>query len=533
MSDKKRVYLNLILYEYNLEHFNFLKNLAAEYGSLTIGIPSDYVMARLFGEGRNGYSAERVRDFWLQFKFVEDIVVFDNHKFGYQDMYEKLHFDVCFYGSEYGIQFVKDKAFFESRGVSFLSLMPENFIFTNPIDSFSLSLKNIQKDKKLILFGTGKYFDLFIKRYSSQCAIAYAVDNNSNLWNTQKSSVQIFSLEKLKEENVQDCLVVLCAKNFSSMKNDLFSVGEFNYRTLIFCNPISLLEEMCLGLKAEDEYLKKAQRINLIMMAEVNRVCKKYNIPYYVICGSLIGVVRHHGFIPWDDDVDLAFTREGYEKLKSVAKNEWASGDFTFVDYEDYGVFYDFMPRLVYNKERLPIKAFDKVNDVSAVDVRGKLFVDFYIFEDAGKNPKRHYRAVKKMQAIYTMCMGHRPCLDFDEYKRLPKSKIMLLKVMTKIGSLIPLKTLFSWYEKTRRFAINENSDYYFCANFAILCIDRRIKKAFLGNGKEMQMENLKVRVPIDCDAFLENMTYHNYMNYPGLSVQKPSHYFNSDIEIW
>lgn len=533
MSEQKRVYLNYILYAYNLGPFEALKSLAAQYGRLTIGIPSDYVMARLYGEGRNGYTAAVARDFWIQMKFIDDVVILGDHNFGYQEMYERLKFDVCFYGSEYGRQFEADKKFMAEHGVQFLSLAPAAADLSLPMDAMTVALKNLQKDKKLILFGTGKYFDLFLNRYSSNHSIAYAVDSDPSRCDLVKNGVKVMTTQALRGENPNDCLVVFCAKNYASMKESLLSLGAFDYQTLLFSNLISLIEEMNLAIKAEDEYLKNAHRINILMMAEVDRVCRKYNIPYYVICGSLIGVVRHHGLIPWDDDVDLAITREGFERLREAAKVEWASGDFTFVDYDEYGVFYDFMPRLVYNKERLPIKAFDKLCDKSLVDVKGKLFVDFYIFDEAGKNPKRHYRAVKIMQTLYIFCMGHRPVLNFEEYERLPKRKQKLLKIMTRIGSLIPLKLLFACYEKTRRFAIKENSDYYYCASFAILCIDRRVKKSFLGEGKEMQMENLMVRVPVDCDGFLENMTYHNYMNYPGLSVRKPSHYFNSDLDIW
>ena len=533
MPDTKRVYLNYILYPYNLAPFDFLKNLAAQYGSLTIGIPSDYVMARLYGEGRNGYTAAAVRDFWKEFKFIDDIVILDDRNFGYQEMWERLKFDVCFFGSEYGRRFEADKKFMAERGVDFVSLAPDAADLSRPIDAMTFALKNLPKEKKLVLFGTGKYFDLFIKKYSSQHSIAYAVDSDSSRWNSEKSGVEIMPPQALKDEKTKDCLVVLCAKNFASVKESFCALGDFDYRTLLFSNSISLMEEMNLAIMAEDEYLKEAHRINVLMTAEFDRVCRKYRIPYYMICGSLIGVVRHHGLIPWDDDVDVAVTRDGFERLKEAAKTEWAEGDFSFVDCDDYGPFYDFMPRLVYNKERLPIKAFDKLGDKAAVDIKGKMFVDVYIFEEAGKNPKRHYRAVKLMQAIYTMCMGHRAILNFEDYARLPKQKQRLLKFMTKVGSFIPLKVLIAWYEKARRFAKKENSDYYFSANLSIMCIDRRIKKSLFGDGKEMQMENLKVMVPQDYDGFLESMNYHGYMNFPPLSIRKPSHYFNSDIEIW
>ena len=59
----------------------------------------------------------------------------------------------------------------------------------------------------------------------------------------------------------------------------------------------------------QEEYLEKAHEVLLKLLLEFDRVCKKYDVQYYLICGSLLGAVRHQDFIPWDDDVDVAMTR--------------------------------------------------------------------------------------------------------------------------------------------------------------------------------------------------------------------------------
>ena len=55
--------------------------------------------------------------------------------------------------------------------------------------------------------------------------------------------------------------------------------------------------------------LEKVHRANLRLLKEIDRICRKYKISYMLDSGTLLGAVRHEGFIPWDDDVDLAFTR--------------------------------------------------------------------------------------------------------------------------------------------------------------------------------------------------------------------------------
>ena len=60
----------------------------------------------------------------------------------------------------------------------------------------------------------------------------------------------------------------------------------------------------------------------LEQLRDITRVCAAHGIQYNMMCGSLLGTVRHHGFIPWDDDVDLLFTREEFQKFREVYPRE-------------------------------------------------------------------------------------------------------------------------------------------------------------------------------------------------------------------
>ena len=72
----------------------------------------------------------------------------------------------------------------------------------------------------------------------------------------------------------------------------------------------------------EDSLLRRQQLVMLEMVKELDRICKKHDIPYFLYGGTLLGAVRHNGFIPWDDDLDVALLRKDYKRLLKILPDE-------------------------------------------------------------------------------------------------------------------------------------------------------------------------------------------------------------------
>lgn len=70
------------------------------------------------------------------------------------------------------------------------------------------------------------------------------------------------------------------------------------------------------------EDLFKVHKIEVDILREVIRICEKHKIQYFILGGTLLGAIRHKGFIPWDDDIDIGMTRDNYNKFLALAGKE-------------------------------------------------------------------------------------------------------------------------------------------------------------------------------------------------------------------
>ncbi len=82
--------------------------------------------------------------------------------------------------------------------------------------------------------------------------------------------------------------------------------------------------------------LEEHQAVLFELLKEFDRVCRKHDIKYVLFAGSALGAVRHQGFIPWDDDLDIALAREEYEKLMNIDPGEWGNDYYLQREFSEH-----------------------------------------------------------------------------------------------------------------------------------------------------------------------------------------------------
>lgn len=148
-----------------------------------------------------------------------------------------------------------------------------------------------------------------------------------------------------------------------------------------------LLDEVRCGFMVPSA-IKQAWAAELEALKEIDRVCRKHNIQYFADWGTLLGTVRHGGFIPWDDDLDIVMKREDYVKFMTVARFDMDEG-FDVQTFRNHDDCWLFMGKVVgrngfcFEKEHL--RRFHNFQYIASVDI----FVLDYVYRDPQKEQER------------------------------------------------------------------------------------------------------------------------------------------------
>lgn len=133
-------------------------------------------------------------------------------------------------------------------------------------------------------------------------------------------------------------------------------------------------------IELEEKILRQLQMTELEMLIEVDRICRKYDIKYSLDGGTLLGAVRHNGFIPWDDDADVVMLRNEYNKFYKICKRELDKEKFFLQEYRTDGRY-----RWGYSKMRRNGTIFLREGQ-EHVKCNQSVFIDIFIYDNVPDN---------------------------------------------------------------------------------------------------------------------------------------------------
>ena len=191
--------------------------------------------------------------------------------------------------------------------------------------------------------------------------------------------------------------------------------------------------------------LRRLQLTELELLREVDRVCRTCDIHYDVIAGTLLGAVRHGGFIPWDDDADVALLRPEYERFREACRTHLDHGRFYFQDIEETSGY-----RWGYGKLRMRGTTFLREHQEHMPYEQG-VFIDVFPLDAVPQG--RLGRAVWNFR-----CFLLRKALWSRVGKVADRSAAM--RAVYALVDKIPEKSLRGWYRRLVRQASGIRSDW-------------------------------------------------------------------------
>lgn len=256
--------------------------------------------------------------------------------------------------------------------------------------------------------------------------------------------------------------------------------------------------------------LRHLQLVILDIMRDVDALCKKNAIEYYLLGGSAIGAIRHKGFIPWDDDLDIVMSPENYDKFLRVCREQ--------LDKEKYYVMEGLKDwPLYFTKVKLKHTHLKEIGGVFDAMHDG-IYLDVFKLENSPND--RFSQRIQYVLAKYYLCYQ----LSVRSFKDVNlKKRLMML-------SSYPLKS--KWLRNNLKCFIerySDDTDYYGSFYFRTRFKTAFTKKDVFGKPKLMQFEDLMLPVPEKWDEYLTQM-FGDYMTPPPVEKQVGLHLVNVDF---
>ena len=254
--------------------------------------------------------------------------------------------------------------------------------------------------------------------------------------------------------------------------------------------------------------LEEHKTLSLNVLLVVDAFCKRNNLKYYLAYGTLIGAIRHKGFIPWDDDIDVNMSRKDYIYLTENFNRQNSNGRYKLITPYSEESRHSFVK--IIDTQTLKIE-----KGVEYIDK--PLGVDIDIFPLDGQPVSEHEfnKWYKKLHKVYKWF-----AYNIMDYKLSLKRRVCvpILRILSG-GKIHILKKAEKLHKKYQY----EDSDYIGCIESMYNSNKNRFKKEWFSTTIEVMFEGYKLSAPNGYDKILKKL-YGNYMELPPKEQQETHH---------
>ena len=258
-------------------------------------------------------------------------------------------------------------------------------------------------------------------------------------------------------------------------------------------------------IELDNQTLRQVQMVQLEMLKEVDRICKKCNIHYNIIAGTLLGAIRNGGYISWDDDADVAMLRGEYEKFRRACKTELDKSRFYFQDHRNtkgYRWGYGKLRR----KDTLFLREFQE-----HMPYEQGIFIDIFPLDGVPDN--YILRSIKSFECF---------CVRKVLWSRVGKiaDKSFLKRLWFSLLDKIPEKQVFKYYHGMIRRAARKKTRMVRILTFPTPNDEWGYYRNWYENSTDILFEGVTFQGIRDYDSYL-SFKFGNYMELPPVEKRK------------
>lgn len=250
--------------------------------------------------------------------------------------------------------------------------------------------------------------------------------------------------------------------------------------------------------------LRELQMMQLDIMRSVDTICNKHNITYYLIAGSCLGAVRHNGFIPWDDDIDIAMMRADYDRFIQIFNSEFDTSKLFLQNYDSDRQFSPALSRICIKGTFVDLKSERHLNTCK------NTYIDVFPLDNIPNDTflrKKHKKRLKILDRLIALKQYH-------IYRDSP-FEILTKKIVSILLSIIPLRYLqHSRVKEMTRYASHKT--LCVCSTVSKYGYDRQVmERKIYGIPKKAIFENVMFNVPEYTNEYLRLLYGDDFMQEP------------------